>query len=100
MSNHTRRDFLKLSAAISGTSALGWFIQGCSKNNTDSTKWQGFKYAMCNESMQELPWEKQCEIVAEAGYKGIEIASFTLVKQGVQELASDFRKGLLNVIQY
>ena len=54
---------------------------------------------MCNESMRELAWEQQCEIVAEAGYKGIEIASFTLVKQGVQEITPDKRKVLLTAIK-
>ena len=48
--------------------------------------WKGFRYAMCNESMQGLPFGEQCAIVAGAGYRGIELAPFTLVAQGVEEL--------------
>ena len=48
---------------------------------SNDSRWNGFKYAMCNESMAELSWEEQCRIVAVAGYKGIEIAAFTFVKK-------------------
>lgn len=99
MSNHTRRDFLKLSGAVVTASAFGGMIQGCSKKDTELKKWSGFKYAMCNESMRELPWEQQCEIVAAAGYEGVEIASFTLVKESIQELTQADRKGLFNAMK-
>ena len=99
MSNHTRRDFLKLSGTVIGATAFGGLIQSCSKKDTSSKKWNGLKYAMCNESMMELRWEQQCEIIGAAGYKGVEIASFTLVKEGVQELTSDQRKGLLKAMK-
>jgi len=56
--------------------------------------WGGFRYAFCNESMQGMAWEEQCEMVAGAGYKGIEIAPFSLVKQSVEELSSKTRKGM------
>jgi len=58
----------------------------------------GFKYAMCNESMQAEPFEKQCRIVAEAGYRGIEIAPFTLVQSGVGEIDAAGRRKLLTAI--
>ncbi|HAK95655.1 MAG TPA: sugar phosphate isomerase/epimerase [Planctomycetes bacterium] len=48
--------------------------------------WNGFRYAMCNESMQGLPFAEQCAIVAAAGYRGIELAAFTFVAKGVEEL--------------
>jgi sugar phosphate isomerase/epimerase len=64
----------------------------------DGSHWRGFKYAMCNESMQAAPFEKQCRIIAEAGYQGIEIAPFTLVQSGVEDLDAAGRRKLLTVI--
>ncbi len=66
--------------------------------STDS-KWSGFKYAMCNESMAELSWPEQCQIIANAGYKGIEIAAFTFVKEGVEEISPDKRKQMVSVMK-
>jgi sugar phosphate isomerase/epimerase len=65
---------------------------------TDSN-WSGFKYAMCNESMAELSWQEQCRIVKNAGYKGIEVAAFTFVKVGVEEISSDKRKQMVSVMK-
>ena len=96
MSDQTRREFLKLTGSAL---AAGGLIQSCGSKETEAKKWSGFKYAMCNESMRELPWYKQCEIVANAGYKGIEIASFTLVKESVEELTAEHRKGLLQAMK-
>jgi len=59
------------------------------------SRWSGFKYAMCNESMAELSWAEQCRIVGSAGYKGIEIAAFTLVKEGVQEIRQERRSQMV-----
>lgn len=95
-----RRDFLKLSGIVLGASAVGSFVQTCGKKESVNEKeWSGFKYAMCNESMQSLPWEKQCEIIATAGYKAVEIAPFTLVKEGIQEISSTKRNEMLQVIK-
>ncbi len=66
--------------------------------STDS-KWSGFKYAMCNESMAELGWAQQCQIVADAGYKGIEVAAFTFVKEGVQEISPAKRRQMVSVMK-
>ena len=55
----------------------------------------GFRYAMCNESMQGMAWEKQCDLVAGAGYEGIEIAPFSLVKNGVEDLSPRSRKSMV-----
>lgn len=64
----------------------------------NSDRWRGFRYAMCNESMQAAPFEKQCRIITEAGYQGIEIAPFTLVHSGVGEIEPAGRKKLLHTI--
>ena len=66
--------------------------------STDS-KWSGFKYAMCNESMAELSWSEQCQIVKNAGYKGSEVAAFTFVKESVEEISPDKRKQMVSVMK-
>ncbi|MBN2314277.1 MAG: sugar phosphate isomerase/epimerase, partial [Sedimentisphaerales bacterium] len=64
-----------------------------------SRKWSGFKYAMCNESMAELSWAEQCRIIGNAGYQGVEIAAFTLVKEGVQEISPAKRKEMVSTMK-
>jgi sugar phosphate isomerase/epimerase len=61
--------------------------------------WRGFRYAMCNESLQDYPFEDQCRVISEAGYRAIEIAPFTLVKNGVQEISSHQRKQMLAMVR-
>ena len=64
-----------------------------------NSKWSGFKYAVCNESMAELNWQEQCQIVKEAGYQGIEVAAFTFVKESVKEINPEKRKQMFSVMQ-
>ena len=64
----------------------------------DDSRWSGFRYAMCNESLQAEPFEQQCRIIAAAGYSGIEIAPFTLVQSGVADLDAPARRKLLTAI--
>jgi len=65
----------------------------------DTSHWNGFSYAMCNESMQAEPFAEQCRIIGKAGYGAIEIAPFTLVKESVAEISAVRRKELLAVIK-
>ena len=83
MSNCSRRDFIKTSGSIIVGAALGGLTLSCHNKEVSPSEWSGFRYAMCNESMAELSWAQQCQIASNAGYKGIEIAAFTLVKEGV-----------------
>ena len=99
MSNYSRRDFIKTSGCILGSAALSGLTLSCHKNEAVYGEWAGFKYAMCNESMAELNWAEQCRIVSDAGYKGIEIAAFTLVKKGVQEITPERRKEMVSVMK-
>ncbi len=61
--------------------------------------WSGFKYAMCNESVQDEPFEHQCKVITQAGYQAIEIAPFTLVREGVGEITAAERRQLLTAIK-
>jgi sugar phosphate isomerase/epimerase len=51
---------------------------------------------MCNESMQEMDWKQQCDLVGKAGYQGIEIAPFSLVKEGVDEVSAKIRRAMVD----
>ena len=61
-------------------------------------EWAGFKFAMCNECMMDLPWTEQCKIMSDAGYTGVEIAAFTLVKESVNEIDAAGRQELVTVM--
>jgi D-psicose/D-tagatose/L-ribulose 3-epimerase len=86
-----RRKFMKSASAI-GAVALSVQAAG----QTYAKERQGtFKYAFCNESMKGMPWEDQCRLVARTGYQGVEIAPFSLVKEGVWEFSPAERRQLL-----
>jgi D-psicose/D-tagatose/L-ribulose 3-epimerase len=99
MPNYNRRDFIKKSGSILGVAALSELTLSCHQNEAVHSKWAGFKYSMCNESMAELSWTEQCRIVSDAGYRGIEIAAYTLVKEGVQEITPARRKEMVSVMK-
>ena len=99
MSNYNRREFIKTSGSILGSAALSGLMLSCHKNEAILGKWAGFKYAMCNESMAELSWAEQCRIISDAGYEGVEIATFSLVKEGVQEIRPAERKEMASVMK-
>jgi len=93
MSKHSRRSFLKASGGVLTVGAIGGLTMSCRKApKLVEGKWPGFDYAMCNESMKDLPFAEQCKIVVGAGYTGIEIAPFTLVKDGVAEITATQRQ--------
>jgi sugar phosphate isomerase/epimerase len=46
----------------------------------DAAKSPQFKYALCNELFGDWPFEKAFAFTAKCGYRGIEIAPFTLAK--------------------
>lgn len=111
MKKPDRRDFIKAAGGLAASSILASAL-GCSEtknieelapsvdNNFRSiaTDWKGFKFAMCNECMGDDPWEDQCRVISQAGYNAIEIAPFTLVKEGVQEIDASGRRELKQVM--
>lgn len=100
MKKQTRRKFVKQAALTMGALSLTGWSSSCSKKQPDmSQPWNGFKYALCNESMQNLSWQDQCNIIAGAGFKGVEIAPFTLVKQSVADLTSEKRREIFAIMQ-
>ena len=60
-----------------------------------TAEWNGFRYAMCNESMQGMKWAEQCELLAKAGFRGIEIAPFALAQKGIEEIAPRKRQAMV-----
>ena len=99
-----RREFIKTSLGTVSVAALGGlWSSGCTSESQPekaeaSVEWAGFKFAMCNECMMDLPWAEQCKIISDAGYTGVEIAAFTLVKESVNELDAAQRRELVTVM--
>jgi sugar phosphate isomerase/epimerase len=87
MKNLSRRNFIR-------KSTLGLASAGLMFNSVAAGKKSGhtFRYALCSESVKEFTWQEQCKITGNAGFDGIEIAPFTLVKEGVDELTPAIRK--------
>jgi sugar phosphate isomerase/epimerase len=46
-----------------------------------------------------MAWDKQCDLVGRAGYQGIEIAPFSLVKETVGELTPAIRREMVRVMK-
>lgn len=95
----TRRGFIKATAGLAVAGGAGLSLAGCQESQRTQDAKTRFRYAMCNESMQSLSWAEQCKIVADAGYEGIEIAPFTLVKEDIRDLTPDHRKQMVRVMK-
>jgi D-psicose/D-tagatose/L-ribulose 3-epimerase len=53
------------------------------------------KFALCNEVLQPLAFERQCEVAAQLGYDGLEVAPFTLAPNPMEitdAQAQEFRR--------
>ena len=60
MSKQSRRSFLKVSGGVLTVGAIGGLTMSCRKDQKPAeVKWRGFDYAMCNESMKNLPFAEQ-----------------------------------------
>lgn len=78
MKKLTRREFVKTAAGVLGSCAL----TGCAVSCARSEQRLGWKMnlAICNESIRGWDFARQCTFAGRVGYKGIEIASFTLAE--------------------
>ncbi len=75
-----RRRLLSCAAKAAGVGAaaslLPWPAADCRGEGAEPA--EKFKYSMCNETFGDWPFERACEVSAECGYTGIEIAPFTI----------------------
>jgi sugar phosphate isomerase/epimerase len=76
MSRESRRTFLKQAAAGVGT--LGLAGLKAPREAIAQPAKPAFKYSICNETFQDWPQEKIFKFAAECGYRGVEIAPFTI----------------------
>ncbi len=90
MKKYNRRDFIQASALALGAMSFAGMQLSC-----DRRQERIFKYAFCNEILEDTPWPEQCEIIGRAGYSGVEIAPFTLVENGVGELTPAKRRQMV-----
>jgi D-psicose/D-tagatose/L-ribulose 3-epimerase len=90
MKKYNRRGFIQTSAFFLGAIGLAGLPAACGRKRENL-----FKYAFCNEILEDTSWPEQCEIIGNAGYQGVEIAPFTLVEQGVQEISASRRRQMV-----
>lgn len=76
-----------------GSAAFGGILAGCGSSKPGQGK--PFRYSLCSEIVREFPWQEQCRIIGEAGFDGVEIAPFTLVKEGVDEITLSDRRQMV-----
>ena len=76
MKKLTRREFVKTTAGVISAGTLAGYATSCARRE-EKPAWK-MNLAICNEIMREWDFAKQCAFAGEVGYKGIEIASFTL----------------------
>jgi sugar phosphate isomerase/epimerase len=84
-----RRQLLKRAAQAAGLGAATALFPR-TDGRSEESKMPHFKYAICNETFGTWPFEKAFALVAECGYRGIEIAPFTIA-QYVTEISASRR---------
>ncbi len=104
----SRRVFIDKSSQLLGGAALGGAsLRGLAAESQESganeqasagatagqggaTKPVAWRYSICNEIMKDWDWKRQCKHAAELGYKGLEVAPFTL-GDNVDDISADRR---------
>lgn len=90
---YNRRKFLNTTTMAIGSAAFSGMLAGCGGSRTGNGK--SFRYSLCSEIVREFSWQEQCRIIGEAGFDGVEIAPFTLVKESVDEITADNRQQMV-----
>ena len=104
MQRMDRRRFLETSSIALGGFAFGGLAAGCGGESAETGEVTGtvvqpsWKYAICNEIMQDWDWARQCRYAAAAGYEGIEVAPFTLGDH-VDDISMDRRAELRGIAE-
>jgi sugar phosphate isomerase/epimerase len=82
MVHPTRRVFLQQLAAAGAASIAAGITPGTSASLAQAglpvTTAIGWKWAICNETFGDWPFEKAFALAAQCGYQGIEVAPFTI----------------------
>lgn len=76
---YARRSFLKCAAKATGLGAAMTLLP-LEASRSEDTKMPRFKYAICNETFGDWPFERAFALVAQCGYEGVEIAPFTIAE--------------------
>ncbi len=104
MQRMDRRRFIETSSIALGGFAFGGLVAGCGAEGAESGQLAGttvkpsWKYAICNEIMQDWDWARQCRYAAETGYEGIEVAPFTLGDH-VDDIPADRRAEIRGIAE-
>jgi sugar phosphate isomerase/epimerase len=76
--SQTRRDFLRRSAVLAGAATAESWCPADLQAAEPGKQPAGDKFAICNETFADWPFDKAFAVAAECGYAGIEIAPFTI----------------------
>lgn len=103
-----RRHFLRTSSGATAAAVFGGLRIGCGEaadasRAVDVSRVRGagalpWRLAICNEILQELDWTEQCRLARSIGYRGLEVAPFTLADH-VSEVTKDRREDLRAVAE-
>ncbi len=99
-----RRQFLHVVGGLIGGGLVSGVGSGCTESSPSPETAADFRFALCNEILTEGPqgnrsWAEQCRITAESGYSAIEIAPFTLVENGVEDISAAERRAMVQTMR-
>jgi sugar phosphate isomerase/epimerase len=96
MVESTRRDFLRHSLLASGAAAGGAWLGAAGMLDAQEQAPKSAErfeppFSICNETFGDMPFEKAFALAAECGYRGIEVAPFT-VANNVNDVSAERRR--------